>query len=227
MALPENERLPGDKAENADIELMERGSASSAEHRKSAGRSSISSSTVVPAGEKDKGSRSNALAESEDPDALFAHLPEHEKEILKKQLDSPDVNVSFFALFRYASRMDILIMLVSALCAIVAGAALPLFTVSGLAGCHWLALQLTWAFLDSLRLTGFGIQRNRSVRTLVPRLLSPVNEECSLLCVSWNCRVCYRLYLHRRVHLHRGTHYSENPRTLSGVYLETKHGLLR
>ncbi|RAK71595.1 ABC multidrug transporter Mdr1 [Aspergillus fijiensis CBS 313.89] len=129
MALPENERLPGDKAENADIELMERGSASSAEHRKSAGRSSISSSTVVPAGEKDKGSRSNALAESEDPDALFAHLPEHEKEILKKQLDSPDVNVSFFALFRYASRMDILIMLVSALCAIVAGAALPLFTI--------------------------------------------------------------------------------------------------
>ncbi|OJJ96754.1 hypothetical protein ASPACDRAFT_80963 [Aspergillus aculeatus ATCC 16872] len=129
MALPENERLPGDKAENADIELMERGSASSAEHRKSAGRSSISSSTVVPAGEKDKGSRSNALAKSEDPDALFAHLPEHEKEILKKQLDSPDVNVSFFALFRYASRMDILIMLVSALCAIVAGAALPLFTI--------------------------------------------------------------------------------------------------
>ncbi|PYI27639.1 ABC multidrug transporter Mdr1 [Aspergillus indologenus CBS 114.80] len=129
MALPENERLPGDKAENTDIELMERGSASSAEHRKSAGRSSISSSTVVPAGEKDKGSRPNALAKSEDPDALFAHLPEHEKEILKKQLDSPDVNVSFFALFRYASRMDILIMLVSALCAIVAGAALPLFTI--------------------------------------------------------------------------------------------------
>ncbi|RAL10080.1 ABC multidrug transporter Mdr1 [Aspergillus homomorphus CBS 101889] len=129
MAHSEHERLPGDKPENTDIELMERGSASSAEQRRSAGRSSISSSTVVPAAEKDKASRPAGLAKSEDPDALFAHLPEHEKGILKKQLDAPDVNVSFFALFRYASRMDVLIMLVSALCAIVAGAALPLFTI--------------------------------------------------------------------------------------------------
>lgn len=64
-----------------------------------------------------------------DEDALFAHLPQHEKDILKKQLDSPAVSISFFGLYRYASRMDILILLVSAICAIVAGAALPLFTI--------------------------------------------------------------------------------------------------
>ena len=64
-----------------------------------------------------------------DEDALFAHLPEHEKAILKRQLDSPTVNISFFGLYRYASRMDMLILFVSAICAIAAGAALPLFTI--------------------------------------------------------------------------------------------------
>lgn len=67
-----------------------------------------------------------------DDDALFAHLPQHEKDILKKQLDSPNVKISFFGLYRYASHLDILILVVSAICAIAAGAALPLFTVSSL-----------------------------------------------------------------------------------------------
>ncbi|KAG0156630.1 hypothetical protein PDIDSM_3811 [Penicillium digitatum] len=64
-----------------------------------------------------------------DEDALYAHLPEHEKDILKRQLDAPLVNISYFGLYRYASRIDILIIAISALCAIAAGAALPLFTV--------------------------------------------------------------------------------------------------
>ncbi|KAJ5373656.1 ABC transporter integral membrane type 1 [Penicillium concentricum] len=66
---------------------------------------------------------------AEDDDALYAHLPEHEKDILKRQLDAPLVNISYFGLFRYASHTDILILVVSALCAIAAGAALPLFTI--------------------------------------------------------------------------------------------------
>ncbi|KAJ6146531.1 hypothetical protein N7497_008513 [Penicillium chrysogenum] len=32
-----------------------------------------------------------------DEDALYAHLPEHEKDILKQQLDAPPVNISYFA----------------------------------------------------------------------------------------------------------------------------------
>ncbi|KAJ5150471.1 ABC transporter integral membrane type 1 [Penicillium coprophilum] len=66
---------------------------------------------------------------AEDDDALYAHLPEHEKDILKQQLDAPLVNISYFGLYRYASHTDILILVVSALCAIAAGAALPLFTI--------------------------------------------------------------------------------------------------
>ncbi|KXG52415.1 ABC transporter, integral membrane type 1 [Penicillium griseofulvum] len=65
----------------------------------------------------------------EDDDALYGHLPEHEKDILKQQLDAPLVNISYFGLYRYASHMDILILIVSALCAIAGGAALPLFTI--------------------------------------------------------------------------------------------------
>ena len=85
----------------------------------------------------DSGSTSSVTAKdnasktalSVDDDAIFAHLPGHEKQILKKQLDAPEVKISFFGLYRYASKMDILILLVSAICAIAAGAALPLFTV--------------------------------------------------------------------------------------------------
>ena len=65
----------------------------------------------------------------DEEDALYAHLPPHERDILKKQLDAPPRPVSFFGLYRYASHMDILILVVSALCAMAAGAALPLFTI--------------------------------------------------------------------------------------------------
>lgn len=98
----------------------------------------VSSTQEKPAEQNyDSGSTSSVTAKdnasktalSVDDDAIFAHLPEHEKQILKKQLDAPEVKISFFGLYRYASKMDILILLGSAICAIAAGAALPLFTV--------------------------------------------------------------------------------------------------
>lgn len=65
----------------------------------------------------------------EDLDSALAHLPEKERAILKEQLLIPDTKVSYFTLFRYASKYDIIILLVSSLCSIAAGAALPMFTV--------------------------------------------------------------------------------------------------
>ncbi|EPS27304.1 hypothetical protein PDE_02247 [Penicillium oxalicum 114-2] len=93
---------------------------------KVAGKSNDSASTLsgMP---KDKDGSKTAL--SLDDDAIFAHLPDHEKEILKRQLHDPAAKVSFLGLYRYASAMDIAILVVSALCSIVAGAALPLFTI--------------------------------------------------------------------------------------------------
>lgn len=93
-------------------------------------QNSVSGSTVTGDVTKTKNAGSDsASAAGADADAAFAHLPEHEREILKKQLNSPDVKVTFFGLYRYASKLDLLIIFVSAICSIAAGAALPLFTV--------------------------------------------------------------------------------------------------
>lgn len=62
-------------------------------------------------------------------DELYAHLPEHEKAIIKKQLDIPPVKVTFFTLFRYATRNDKIIIAISMICAIAGGAVMPLMTV--------------------------------------------------------------------------------------------------
>lgn len=72
-------------------------------------------------------------AEIDDP---FKHLPEHEKEILKRQLDLPTVKVNYMTLYRYATRNDKIILVVAGLAAIIGGALLPLMTVlfGGLAG---------------------------------------------------------------------------------------------
>ncbi|CAJ2499773.1 Uu.00g026260.m01.CDS01 [Anthostomella pinea] len=59
----------------------------------------------------------------------FAHLPPEERGILRTQLDQPSVKVSFFSLYRYADFWDLLITATSALCAIAAGAALPLLSI--------------------------------------------------------------------------------------------------
>ncbi|KAK3717240.1 hypothetical protein LTR37_005949 [Vermiconidia calcicola] len=72
----------------------------------------------VPKSEKD--------LESDDP---FAHLPEHEAAILKRQVDIPPVKVTYLMLYRYATRNDLIIMVVSAICSIIGGAVMPLMTI--------------------------------------------------------------------------------------------------
>ena len=64
---------------------------------------------------------------SQDP---FAHLPEHEAAILRKQLDIPEVKVGYTTLFRYASALDWVIFVIAVLASVIAGAAMPLMTVS-------------------------------------------------------------------------------------------------
>ena len=59
----------------------------------------------------------------------WAHLPEHEKEIIKKQLVVPEVKVNYRTLYRYATRNDMIIVAVSIVMAIAGGAVMPLMTV--------------------------------------------------------------------------------------------------
>lgn len=66
----------------------------------------------------------------------FNHLSEHEKQILKRQLDLSPANVSYITLYRYATMTDKIILVVASLASIIGGALLPLMTVlfGGLAG---------------------------------------------------------------------------------------------
>ncbi|KAL9621580.1 MAG: hypothetical protein Q9160_003972 [Pyrenula sp. 1 TL-2023] len=62
-------------------------------------------------------------------DEAFAHLPEHERDILKRQLDAPPVTVTYRTLYRYATTWDLVIVGISVISAIAAGAVMPLMTV--------------------------------------------------------------------------------------------------
>ncbi|KAM0254839.1 hypothetical protein ACHAQJ_006380 [Trichoderma viride] len=62
-------------------------------------------------------------------DELYAHLPPHQAEILKRQVYTPELKAGVKAIYRYSSRSDVAIISVSAICAIASGAAIPLMTV--------------------------------------------------------------------------------------------------
>ena len=69
------------------------------------------------------------VGEVKEGEEAYAHLPAHEKEIVKRQLDIPTVKVTFKTLYRYATKNDLIIIFVSSVCAIAGGAAMPLMTV--------------------------------------------------------------------------------------------------
>lgn len=73
------------------------------------------------------------VPEVKEGEEAYAHLPPHEREILKRQLDIPEVKVTFKTLYRYATRNDLIIIVISSICAIAGGAVMPLMTVSTLA----------------------------------------------------------------------------------------------
>ncbi|KAI9807261.1 MAG: GTPase-activating protein [Piccolia ochrophora] len=69
------------------------------------------------------------IVKVEAEDDPLRHLPEHEKKIILKQTEIPPVNVSYWSLYRFATKNDLIIIAVSSLCAIAGGAVMPLMTV--------------------------------------------------------------------------------------------------
>lgn len=67
----------------------------------------------------------NAKAE-DDP---LAHLPPNEQEIIRRQLEIPEVKLNYFTLFRYATKNDLILIFTAALASIIAGAVMPLMTI--------------------------------------------------------------------------------------------------
>lgn len=74
-------------------------------------------------------SRIVRVPEVKEGEEAYAHLPEHEKEIVKRQLDTPEVKVTYRTLYRYATRNDLIIVAISALMSIAGGTVMPLMTV--------------------------------------------------------------------------------------------------
>lgn len=78
-------------------------------------RAPESASNIVKVGDKDQD--------------IYGHLPPHEAAILKRQVDIPTAKGGFKAIYRYSTNYDLLIIFISSICSIAAGAALPLMTV--------------------------------------------------------------------------------------------------
>ncbi|KAF2503341.1 multidrug resistance protein-like protein 1 [Lophium mytilinum] len=66
----------------------------------------------------------------------FRKLTEVEQQVVQAQVGAPSVKIGYFALYRYATKFEILIMAISALAAMAGGAAFPLMTlvIGNLAG---------------------------------------------------------------------------------------------
>lgn len=67
-------------------------------------------------------------SKSDEPDDrdIYAHLPAHEAEILRRQVEVPETHTSWLTLYRFSSTHDNLVMIASCIAAIAAGAAMPL-----------------------------------------------------------------------------------------------------
>ena len=72
---------------------------------------------------------SNVVTVGEKEHDIYSHLPPHEAAILRRQVDLPILKNGWKTLYRYATTWDFIIIGVSTVCTIAAGAALPLMTV--------------------------------------------------------------------------------------------------
>lgn len=111
---------------------------SDSERSSSRGRDSSDGGKATPQDEKADLQRALTKADSKvaaappkatDPEEMYRHLPADEAEVLKRQTITPELKQGVAVLYRYASRNDLIIIAVSAICAIASGAALPLMTV--------------------------------------------------------------------------------------------------
>lgn len=89
--------------------------------------------TTASSPETPKSSEKTATATDSDGPVLpvdpFAHLPDFQADILRRQAQIPDAKKGVAVLYRYTSRNDLLIMIVCGICAAASGAALPSMTI--------------------------------------------------------------------------------------------------
>ena len=106
--------------------------AAAQENRSHTSRSSLSDAAGAGSGSDTGGANLEkldsriAVPAKQDP---LEHLSEEEREIIKRQIDVPDVPVKYFDLYKYASKVDIMLVVIAHITSIGAGAVLPLMTI--------------------------------------------------------------------------------------------------
>jgi len=68
------------------------------------------------------------------------HLSDNERRIIERELSVPSIKVTYSMLFRYATRVDILILVIGTVCAAASGAVMPLMTVCTSFRSEWSAI---------------------------------------------------------------------------------------
>jgi ATP-binding cassette subfamily B (MDR/TAP) protein 1 len=73
---------------------------------------------------------SSTAISTTDEQSNSSSLLTNELEILSRQTDTQEIKIGFFKLYQYATTLDKAILIFSAFCAVTAGVALPVMTVS-------------------------------------------------------------------------------------------------
>ena len=143
-------------------------------------------------------SRVVKVRDAKEGDEAYAHLPDHEREIVKRQLEIPPVTVTFKTLYRYATRNDLIIIVVSSICAIVGGAVMPLMTVSlHVPGRN----QILTYVIDHLRSTSGDFPKLLQWHKFSCRVHLESESFHPVFYLFGNRRICHHIHLHSRLHL--------------------------
>ena len=118
------EKAPSDEVDSHQLSTKE---TKGFDSRSSASSPSSSSQDEKPVEKLD--SRIVPIDNVKKDEEAYAHLPAHERDIIKRQLDIPKVKVGIKELYRYATLNDLIIIFFASLGAIIGGAALPLMTI--------------------------------------------------------------------------------------------------
>ena len=159
------------------------------------------------------------------PSSTAEGLSEAEKSIIDKQLDAPNEKVGYFALFRYANGKDVAIMVVATIASIVAGACLPLMTVSTPPG-PLIFIQKLMRLACVRKLCGKLHQLLRGCNCQGP-LPEPNQSIHAVLCLSRHRLVHVRVHRHAWILVHGRANHAADPRALSESHLPTEHCLFR
>lgn len=107
----------------SDIKFPERSSAKVIDEKTTTGAAGIDSSEDL------RKADSKAITRDEKTGDPYQGLSPDEVAILKRQVETPDVKAGVATLYRFATRVDIIIMVIGAICAICAGVILPVMTI--------------------------------------------------------------------------------------------------